>query len=226
MTNPPARAISMEDLRPTSLSEIVGQGESIRRLERLAEGVRNGRIVPTHLLFHGPPGVGKTTAARAFSHQVLGDDWENSFHELRASDNRSVDRIRSEVVELARRPPSRAAPFRMIFLDEADELVPKAQNALRPALEGESGSTVFVLACNNLRRVSKPIQSRCTILEFTPLTAEEMRRVVDDATRRAGLSLDATTAASILEKSHGIPREAAKLLIEECGDGGRPPPFE
>jgi replication factor C small subunit len=214
----------MEDLRPSTLDTVVGQVESIGRLRRFAEGARSGRIVPTHLLFHGPPGVGKTTAARAFAHEVLGADWDNSFHELRAYDARGVDRIRDDVVELARRPPSRKAPFRIVFFDEADELEPEVQNVLRPALESDSGSTVFILACNTLERVSAPIRSRCTVLEFTALTPEEMRRVVLESSRRAGLALDEALAESILRRANGIPREAVKLVIEEFGDPARTAP--
>jgi replication factor C small subunit len=209
--------VAMEHLRPATLEEIVGQATSIARLRRLADGVRDGRIVPTHVLMHGPPGVGKTTAARAFGRVVLGEDWENSFHEIRASDNRSVPQVRDHIVDLARRPPSRHAPFRVIFLDEADELLPKAQNALRPALEDPGGSTVFLLACNQLHRVSRPIQSRCTVLPFTPLAPEDLRRVVVEAADRVGRTLEPSVVETIVDRAAGIPREAVKLVIEEFG---------
>ncbi|MCI4317636.1 MAG: AAA family ATPase [Thermoplasmata archaeon] len=206
--------MSMEDFRPQALDEIVGQTAAVARLHRLADGILSGKIVPPNLLMHGPPGVGKTTAARAFARLVLGEDYENSFHQLTSADERGVNRIRNEIVPAALRPPSRTAPFRIFFFDEADRLVPKAQAALQPAMEGESGSTVFILACNNVRLLSKPIQSRCTVLEFAPLSTGEMRRLVFEVAYRNRLEVDDATLDGMVAEAEGIPREAVKLLIE------------
>jgi replication factor C small subunit len=214
----------MEDLRPRSLERIVGQTESVRRLRSLANGVRSGAIVPTHLILHGPPGVGKTTAARAFARLVLAEHWENSFHELRSYDDRSVDRLRDGITDLASRPPSRGAPFRIVFLDEADELLPEAQASLRAALEGST--TVFLLACNDLERISRPIRSRCTVLEFSVLKPEEMHRVLRDAVSATASHISDPTLDGIVARSNGVPREAVKLLIESLGESETAGPGE
>jgi len=218
------KPLSLEDLRPASFDEMVRQAAVVARLRALADGVRHRTIVPTHLLFHGPPGVGKTTAARAFGRLVLGEEFENSFHHLASYDDRGGHRMRTALVPLSRRPPSRAAPFRILFLDDADSLEPEAQDALRPALENESGSTVFILACNSLRRIARPIQSRCTVLTFDPLARPEMERLVAELGRKAGVALSGPEVARLLDRSHGIPREAAKLLIEARAAGASPPP--
>jgi replication factor C small subunit len=159
--------------------------------------------------------VGKTTAARAFGREVLGADWENSFSQLDAGDDRSLKFIRSRLGPAVGLPPMRGAPFRIIFFDEADELTAEAQGALRPLMEAASGTCVFILACNNLEPISKAIQSRCTLLEFSPVPTEELKQVIRDALTKTSFTLTETQIDSIASRADGIPREAIKLLLEE-----------
>ena len=206
----------MEDFRPISLTDIIGQPEVIGRLQRLAKGVLSGSIVPPTLLLHGPPGIGKTTAVRAFAREILGDDFENSFTELKASDNRNPDRL-AEIILNSRLAPKRDAPFRILFFDEIETLSPQSLNALRPAVEGEGGTSLYILACNELGDVSKPLQSRCTLLEFRPVGPEDMRKILLKAIEMTQFTLGPSSIDSIVEQSRGVPREAIKLLIEEGG---------
>jgi replication factor C small subunit len=206
----------MEDLRPRTLPEIVGQPAVMGRLIQLAAGARAGRIVPPNLLFHGPPGIGKTTAARAFAREVLGEEWENSFHLLAAYDDRGVNVMARRIIPESRRPASREAPFRIIFFDDADGISPKAQNALRPALENPGGSTQFIFAVNDLRRMSYPLQSRCTVLPFGPLDGPSMRSVLLTAIAKTSFGVPEARLEGIISRSRGIPREGLKLLLEEA----------
>lgn len=198
MESPWSAPVTLEDFRPTSLSGMVGQREALGRLAGLAAATRERRIVPPNLLMHGPPGVGKTTAARAFAREVLGAHWENSFHELKASDNRSLEFVRDRLVPTSLLAPSRGALVRMFFLDEAETLSPEVQSVLRPALENERGTSMFILACNDLERITPPIRSRCIVLDFSPVTTDELVALVRGAATRWSLSLSDEDVGAIV----------------------------
>ncbi|HEY9245544.1 MAG TPA: AAA family ATPase, partial [Candidatus Methanoperedens sp.] len=92
--------IWIEKYRPKKLDDIVGQDEVKKRLNSYIKS----RNLP-HLLFSGPPGVGKTAAAICVARELFGEGWANNFTELNASDERGIDVVRNKIKNFARTSP-------------------------------------------------------------------------------------------------------------------------
>lgn len=106
----------VEKYRPITLDDIVGHHEIILRLKAFAKAGNS-----LEFLFSGPPASGKTATAIAFVRDLYGKNWERNFTELNASDERGIDTVRKKIKGFASTKPVNA-PFKIIFLDEVDEL--------------------------------------------------------------------------------------------------------
>ncbi len=158
-----------EKYRPKSLDEVVNQREVVERLKRFVAE----KNIP-HMLFAGPPGTGKTTIAHALAHDLYGENYRQYMLELNASDERKIEVIRTKVKEFARSKVVGEVPFKIVLLDEADNMTSDAQQALRRLMELYSANTRFILTANYPSKIIEPIQSRCAVFRFVPLKREDV----------------------------------------------------
>ena len=197
----------VERHRPQTVGDIKGQKAIVDRLKAYAES----RTFP-HLLFAGPPGTGKTTAALALTKDVFGEDYRINLLEMNASDERKLDSIRTKVKQFARTAPSPGTTFKVIFLDEADALTPDAQGALRRIMEQNAETCRFILSCNYSSKIIEPIQSRCAVFRFRPLAEDQVLEMVTSVAANEGIKLDEEAAEAIAQVSLGDLRKAITSL--------------
>lgn len=197
----------VERYRPSTVSEIKGQQAVVARLTAYS----SKKTFP-HLLFAGPPGTGKTTAALALTRDVFGTDFRRNILEMNASDERKLESIRTKVKQFARTAPSPGTTFKVIFLDEADALTPDAQGALRRIMEQNSETCRFILSCNYSSKIIEPIQSRCAVFRFRPLDKEQILERISVVANNEGIKIEDQAADAIAKVSLGDLRKAITSL--------------
>jgi len=199
----------VEKYRPQKISELINQKEIMGSINSM---LKNQSELP-HLLFSGSAGVGKTSAALCVSREILGKHWRDYTLELNASDERGINMVRERVKKFSRFAGlDTEIPFKIIILDEADEMTTDAQTALRRITEETAKICRFILIVNNLSKIIKPIQSRCVVFKFTKIPDKEILSQLKSICKKEKIKADEKGLNAICDYTDGDLRHAINIL--------------
>jgi len=214
----PPRDPEDTSLRPTTLDGFIGQ-ERVREKLYIYMQAAKGRKEPLdHVLFYGPPGLGKTTLAGIIAREMGG--------QLRTTTGPALERA-GDLAAIV----SNVEPNDVLFIDEIHRMPAQVEEILYPAMEdfslhivvgkGPLAKTIclslprFTLcgATTRLGLLTSPLRARFGIVEQLSLyTEQELAMIVLRGGRTLGVEIPDEAAVEIAKRSRGTPRVALRLL--------------
>lgn len=206
-------------LRPSVWDEYVGQGHVKNNVQVVLEAAKKRGDMPEHVLFYGPPGVGKTTLAHLFAITLEAP--------LKSTSGIAIERAGDLAAIL-----TNLEPGTVLFIDEIHQLSRKIEELLYPALEsgtldiilgkGPSARTVelalppftLVGATTRVAQLSAPLRSRFGggVYQLDFYSDEDLRAIVKRSAEKLGIIADDDVIEMIAARSRATPRVANALL--------------
>ena len=151
--------IWVEKYRPKTIEECI-LPDGIKKTFR--DFLSSGEI--PNMLLSGPPGIGKTTVAKALCNQLGAD-----FYVINGSDEgRFLDTVRNNAKNFASTVSlTSESKHKVIIIDEADNTTSDVQLLLRASIEEFSGNCRFIFTCNYKNKIIEPLHSRCSVVDFS-----------------------------------------------------------
>lgn len=206
-------------LRPRDWEEYIGQEPVKKNLHILLRAAKERGEAVEHLLFYGPPGLGKTTLAHLVSREMG--------RPIKVTSGPAIERV-GDLASIL----TNLAPHDILFIDEIHRLNKLIEEVLYPAMEsrtldimlgkGPSARSIqlelppFTLigATTRISLLSSPLRSRFSggIFRLDFYTPEEIEQIVLRSAKLIGAPLDSQAARNIAERSRRTPRIANRLL--------------
>ena len=190
--------IWVEKYRPKTIEECI-LPDGIKKTFR--DFLSSGEI--PNMLLSGPPGIGKTTVAKALCNQLGAD-----FYVINGSDEgRFLDTVRNNAKNFASTVSlTSESKHKVIIIDEADNTTSDVQLLLRASIEEFSKNCRFIFTCNYKNKIIDPLHSRCSVVDFSvnkkdkPTIAAQFFARINHILDKENIKSDKKVVAELISK--------------------------
>ena len=211
-------------LRPDKWDEYIGQSNIKKNLHILLTAAKERNHPPEHILFYGPPGLGKTTLAHLIAKEMSA--------QMKVTSGPAVEKV-GDLASIL----TNLSPGDILFIDEIHRLNKAIEEVLYPAMEsgsldiiigkGPSARTIqlelppFTLigATTRIAMLSSPLRSRFSggVFKLEFYTNDEIHKIISRSSDILGMSLDNEAGKEIAKRSRYTPR-TANYFLKRCRD--------
>ena len=213
-----------QELRPGNFEEYIGQEQIKNNLKILLTAAKERNHPPEHLLFYGPPGLGKTTMAHLIAKETQS--------QIKITSGPAIERVGDLASVL-----TNLSPGDILFIDEIHRLNKTVEEVLYPAMEsgqidiiigkGPSARTIqldlppftLISATTRIAMISSPLRSRFSggVFRLEFYTEKEIEKIVSRSAKILGIDIDLGAITEIAKRSRSTPR-TANYLLKRCRD--------
>lgn len=213
-----------QTLRPALFEEYIGQESIKNNLHILLTAAKQRNHTPEHILFYGPPGLGKTTLAHLISKELGA--------EMKVTSGPAIERV-GDLASIL----TNLSPGDILFIDEIHRLNKNVEEILYPAMEsgqmdiivgkGPAARTIqldlppFTLigATTRIAMISSPLRSRFSggVFRLEFYTDKEIQQIINRSARILQINLNEDASKHIAKRSRKTPR-TANYLLKRCRD--------
>ena len=213
-----------QTLRPDVWEEYVGQKNIKDNLGILLKAAQERKHPPEHVLFYGPPGLGKTTLAHLIAKEIGA--------QMKVTSGPSIEKI-GDLASIL----TNLSPGDILFIDEIHRLNKTVEEILYPAMEsgvldiiigkGPAARTIqlelppftLIAATTRIAMISSPLRSRFSggVFKLEFYTHEEIKKIIQRSAKILGIKIEDEAANEIGKRSRSTPR-TANYLLKRCRD--------
>jgi DNA polymerase III delta prime subunit len=203
----------IEKYRPTKLEQIL-LDDYVSNI--IKEIIRTKQL--NHTIISGNSGIGKTTTARCLSKKLFGKYTSQYVLEINASDLRGktigeqIINFCKKSINLSKEEQKNYPKYKIIILDEADNMTEKAQNIISDIMTNTTNKCKFILTCNDSHYMSESIQSICDIIRYKRVDLKLISLRLEDICDLEKIKYEKEGLDYISEVCEGDMRTALNIL--------------
>uniref|UniRef100_A0A6G6ACL7 Replication factor c small subunit n=1 Tax=Borely moumouvirus TaxID=2712067 RepID=A0A6G6ACL7_9VIRU len=196
----------IEKYRPSTIDEITFDINIRKQINIFLEDKKN-----VHLIFTGPPGIGKTSTARCIAKTMLGEHMQAGYLEINAAEDRGVRSMSTRIPPFCKKVVD-FSMSKIILLDEADIMTSKCQYDINNMIKEFGNKTKFIFTCNDSTKIIEDLQSVCRILRFKKLTDQQISSYLSKICIKEKIEFDKPGLDTICYISYGDMRKSINDL--------------